>query len=201
MCTVTKRLTPPRGRRDATRVQILDAALSVFTRYGFARVSMSDIAEAARLSRTSLYNHYPTKEDVWRALNQRINDEVAGAVRSAASGDGEPSARLHAIMEAWVSWAFELLRSSPHGRELIDEKDRICAETTAETNALFEKLVARTLSAAVGRPRATALGERAAPLVIAAVKGVLHEADDAERMRTGVHELLDILIAGLRAAR
>ena len=50
---------------------LLDAALQQFGLHGFAKTTMTDIAGASGLSRTSLYNHFATKEDVFQALRQR----------------------------------------------------------------------------------------------------------------------------------
>jgi len=189
-------------RSDATQAQIVVAAFDVFSRYGFARTSMSDIAAAAGVSRTSLYNHFKTKEEVFQALSKRINAEVTTAVVAAASASGPTEARLGAIIDAWVSWAFDLLRKSPHGRELIDEKNRLCAATSADANAAFEGLVARVLTSLLPRSRASSTArltpQQAAQLLISAVKGVVHSEDDAERMRAKVRQLVAIFVAGLQ---
>jgi AcrR family transcriptional regulator len=189
-------------RALATESQVLDAAFEVFSRYGFARASMSDIAEAAKLSRTSLYNHFKTKEDVFRALSGRINSEVTTAVTTAASTEASAGTRLERIMDAWVSWAFDLLRRSPHGRELIDEKSRRCSETSANVNALFEALVARTIEKV---PDPAASGElkvsprESAQILIAAVKGIIHAEDSPDVMRKRVQQLVAIFVDGIRA--
>jgi len=195
----------PAKRSDATQAQIVAAAFDVFSRYGFARTSMSDIAAAAGLSRTSLYNHFKTKEQVFQALSKRINAEVTTAVTAAATtASGTVEARLAAIVDAWVSWAFELLRKSAHGRELIDEKSRLCSETSADANAAFEALVARVLAFATPRQRAKSAlrldPQQAAQLLISAIKGVIHNDDDAERMRTRVRQLVAIFVAGFHGS-
>jgi AcrR family transcriptional regulator len=193
----------PAKRSEATQAQIVAAAFDVFSRYGFSRTSMSDIAAAADVSRTSLYNHFKTKEQVFQALSKRINAEVTTAVGAAATAPGPIEARLGAIIDAWVSWAFDLLRKSPHGRELIDEKNRLCAATSADANAAFEALVTRVLAATMPRARVSSSArlapQQAAQLLISAVKGVVHGEDDAERMRSKVRQLVAIFVAGLRS--
>ena len=57
--------------------KVLNAAWSVFMKYGYKRVTMGDIAEAAGISRPALYLIYNKKEDVFRAVvrhngNQRL---------------------------------------------------------------------------------------------------------------------------------
>ena len=190
-------MSPPQGRAEATRAQILDAALAQFSTYGFARTSMSRIAHASTVSRTSLYKHFKTKEDVFSALSERINGEVLAAVRAAACEPGPAEERLPAVMDAWVGWAFELLQRSPHGRELIDEKNRLCADTSADANARFESLVTALLAdGIVDESSAT----RLAPILISAVKGLVLTEDVARDMRPKVRELVDVFVRGVRSA-
>src|SRR5687768_13297384 len=106
------------------REAILDAAFDRFARYGYRRTSLGDIAEAAGLSRPALYHYFRNKEDVFRALSQRINRGVVAAVTEAAGRPGDTEARLTGVLEARTGWAFDLLHASEHGRELIDAKNR-----------------------------------------------------------------------------
>ena len=53
------------NRRAAqTRAEIVDAALGLFTRQGFDTTSMEQVAEAARVSRRTVYRYFPTKDDL-----------------------------------------------------------------------------------------------------------------------------------------
>ena len=45
--------------------QIIEAATSVFLRYGFRRTTMGDIAEAAGVSRPALYLRFCNKEHIF----------------------------------------------------------------------------------------------------------------------------------------
>jgi len=61
----------PRKRDEQARDRILDAALSLFAQHGFHGVGVDAIAAAAKLSPASLYNHFPSKQDLFRALIER----------------------------------------------------------------------------------------------------------------------------------
>ncbi|MGY5138836.1 TetR/AcrR family transcriptional regulator, partial [Streptomyces nigrescens] len=54
------------GRRErkkaATRQALADAALRLFLERGYDQVSIRDIAEAADVSTTTLFKHFPGKE-------------------------------------------------------------------------------------------------------------------------------------------
>ncbi|MGH3412227.1 MAG: TetR/AcrR family transcriptional regulator [Marmoricola sp.] len=51
--------------------RILDAARTVFEQYGARRANVDDIANAAGISRSTLYRRYPTKDDLLAAVIAR----------------------------------------------------------------------------------------------------------------------------------
>src|SRR5215207_10741354 len=64
----TRRGRPPKDEARDTRAGILDAALDLFARQGFAGTSVREIARAAGLSDGGLYRHFPSKQAVFDAL-------------------------------------------------------------------------------------------------------------------------------------
>jgi AcrR family transcriptional regulator len=62
--TTTETLT----KRERTRQAILDAAYSLIIEQGYAATSMRQIAERAGLALGSIYNHFPSKGDVFRTI-------------------------------------------------------------------------------------------------------------------------------------
>ena len=62
----------------ATRKNILRAAYRLLYRRGFARVSMDDIAEAAGITKRSVYYHFESKDDLVAAvLNEQQEHALA----------------------------------------------------------------------------------------------------------------------------
>jgi AcrR family transcriptional regulator len=52
------------AEKDATRRRILDAAVQMFRRRGFEATTTRDIADAAKIATGTLFNYFPTKEDI-----------------------------------------------------------------------------------------------------------------------------------------
>ena len=52
----------------STRQRILDEALTLFATHGFAGTSVRQLARAAGLRESSIYNHFPSKDEVYRTL-------------------------------------------------------------------------------------------------------------------------------------
>ena len=60
---------------DATKAQIIEAAISCFLEKGYTNTSMSDIIKASGLSSGSIYSHFSGKEDILNtAINERLNN-------------------------------------------------------------------------------------------------------------------------------
>lgn len=57
--------------------EILEAAIAVFSRSGFESASMDRVAEEAGASKRTVYNYYPSKEALLRAVAERFAIEMA----------------------------------------------------------------------------------------------------------------------------
>jgi len=68
--------TPPTSRREARRLDRRDAILTVakayFLEHGYAGTTMSGIAAALGGSKGTLWNHFPSKEDLFSAVLDRV---------------------------------------------------------------------------------------------------------------------------------
>jgi len=79
-----------RRRKDARPGEIIEAALDVFADHGFAQARLDDIAERAGVSKGSIYLHFSSKEDLFRAVvTKSIAPNVAMVRDLAHSGDAD----------------------------------------------------------------------------------------------------------------
>lgn len=102
------------------RELVVEAAGAVLLRYGFARVSMTDIASAAGVSRQTVYRLVGDKNAVFLAVAERLHDETIRAVEDAAASRGTVAERVAAASVAKLRIHVELSTSTPHGRELLE---------------------------------------------------------------------------------
>jgi AcrR family transcriptional regulator len=56
------------ANESARLAHVLETALTVFTRYGFRKTSIEDIAKAAGISRQGIYFHFRNKDEIFRVL-------------------------------------------------------------------------------------------------------------------------------------
>jgi len=71
--------TPARRllRREERHASILHGAAAAFAGRGFAATSMEDVAEACGITKLIVYRHFDSKEELYRAILQRVFDRQA----------------------------------------------------------------------------------------------------------------------------
>ena len=72
--------------RAETRARILQAALSLFARQGFAATRVEQITEAADVGKGTFFNYFPTKEHVLAGFAGRQIGKIQGALERAQQG-------------------------------------------------------------------------------------------------------------------
>lgn len=105
MARETAVLNARKGERTAGR--ILDAALELFSRLGFERVTMGEIAAAAGVSQPALHYHFQDKAQLWRAAMLQLRAVIAEEERLLeAVADATPLSQLRLAMRMFlqISW-------------------------------------------------------------------------------------------------
>ncbi len=110
------------------RARILQAALSVFLAYGFARTKMDDIARAAGMSRPALYLVFRNKTDIFRAGAATMLDQSVATAATILRGEDGFVERMMRAMDAAILSMMREIAASPHGSELLDLKTSIAAD-------------------------------------------------------------------------
>ena len=83
---------PRRAPRLASGGAIREAAARLFLEKGYQGTSMDEIAAAARISKQTIYTHFPSKEQLFAALvlanTERVEEFAEGLVRTFGEADG-----------------------------------------------------------------------------------------------------------------
>jgi AcrR family transcriptional regulator len=90
--------------RDQRRASLLDAASMVFTSKGYHAAAMDDIAEAGGVSKPVLYQHFPSKLDLYLALLDASCDSLVEVVRDALATNDHNADRVVATMGAFYAF-------------------------------------------------------------------------------------------------
>ena len=81
------------------RERIIQAAFQLFAERGFYGVSISDVAEAAGLVKSSIYHHFENKEALYLAVLSETCDSISAEMDTCAQGNRWQT-RLHQAMLA-----------------------------------------------------------------------------------------------------
>ncbi len=79
----------PKGSEELTsarKEEILDACARLYETMSFQEITVKEIGSATSFTRTSIYNYYRTKEEIFLALLQREFEAWNGSLRAALSG-------------------------------------------------------------------------------------------------------------------
>jgi TetR/AcrR family transcriptional regulator len=87
--------------KDERREEIISAAEKVFFRKGLSETTMDEVAEAAELSKGTLYLYYKSKEDLYLAVMLRGIDILADIFRSAIATDEPSIKQIFAVCDAY----------------------------------------------------------------------------------------------------
>jgi len=100
---------------SGTAQVILDKALPLFARSGYAGVSMRDIARAVGISGAALYHHYSDKQSLYIATMGHAFADKASSIQTALDNTGTPEQRL----ERFVTNFTKQMASDPDFRALL----------------------------------------------------------------------------------
>jgi len=94
-------MTPKIVDKEAKRNQIIEAAVRVFAKMGFAKTRMLQIAEAAGMGKGTIYEYFRSKEDlfvnVFNAFIKQTEKQIADRIRKV----DDPVEKLKTYFKAW----------------------------------------------------------------------------------------------------
>lgn len=189
-------------RSEATREALVEAARVLFAEHGYAGVGTEEIVRAAGVTRGALYHHFDDKRELFAAVYERVEVELAERIAAgalAANAESpleamragaemflaactEPAVQQIALLDgpAVLGWDRWREIAAEHGLGLIEASLQVAIEAGA--------IVAQPV-----RPLAHVLMgalDEAAMLVA--------RAEDPEQARAEVGGTLDLLLNGLR---
>ena len=86
-------------KKQQTRRAIADAATRLFLERGFEQVSVAEIARAADVSEQTVFNYFPTKEDLAYERMDTFEQELLSAVRERPEGESPLRAFARFILD------------------------------------------------------------------------------------------------------
>ena len=142
MTDTTERTPTPRLPAAERRQRLLEAALERFAADGYAGASMNDVAEAAGVTKPVLYQHFASKEALYRELVLHVGTSLEQAIVTGLAGVEGPRQQVEAGFRAYFRWA---IGESDAFRVLFTDRNRAdehLAAAVARVEAVVADLVA-----------------------------------------------------------
>jgi AcrR family transcriptional regulator len=135
---VTATLGLRERKKEQTRKAISEAALRLFAERGFDGVTVAEIAGEADVSVATVFNYFPTKEDLVYGRMEAFEAELLDAVRNREPGESALAAFVRFVGEP-RGW---LLSEDPEAAQRLTAITRIITsspELIARENEIFAR--------------------------------------------------------------
>ncbi|MDR6865814.1 AcrR family transcriptional regulator [Microbacterium resistens] len=100
-----------RGRPGYDREQVLAVAVRLFTEQGYDATSIADLSQALGLTKSALYHHFSSKEELLALALERALSGLEGALETAVAEQTTATDRLTAVVRGAVE---VLTAAQPH---------------------------------------------------------------------------------------
>jgi len=112
-------------KKRRTRDLIRETAVRLFMERGFDRVTVAEIAREADVSEATVFNHFPTKEDLVYGQMESFEQQLLDAVRSREPGQS--------ALDAYAGFVFSIrgLMAEEAGAEHVAAWARLVLESPA----------------------------------------------------------------------
>ena len=108
-----------RMAKDERKALLLAAALEVFTAAGYHAAAMDEIADRAKVSKPVLYQHFPSKLDLYLAVLDLHIDSLVFDIQKAIASTQDNSDRVKATVNAY----FNFITQEGEAYRLLFESD------------------------------------------------------------------------------
>jgi len=147
-------------RRLGNRAALLEAAIALFQAQGVRATKLEDICARADVSPRTFFNHFETREHLYRAIVLQRATQMAVMLDTRAASPEPFDTKLRALLAAIGTW----LAAHPAYREMVREMLALAFTGEREGARILDTALVRFMAAAAGRGEVT---DRHPPEVLA----------------------------------
>jgi len=185
---------------------IVLAALDLFTRYGYRKTSIDDIALAAQVAKRTVYLHFENKAAVFLAILEYLGDQVRQRCAAAERAGGTAVDRLSGLLGACFGSGRERFSKSEHMPELEETFSKLAQARIGDLNTEYEARLAKFLrslekTGEIGGPPQGLTVEQIVHILMRAAQGAKYGAKvqgDRKALKRRLRELATLAIAAMK---
>lgn len=118
-------------KKEQTRQHIADTAWQLFADRGFDRVSVAEVARVAQVAEATVFNYFPSKEDLFYSRLESFWARLAGAVSSRPPGQPVLAAFQQALLADSGGLLGQLESGDPDALARLRTVNRLVAASPA----------------------------------------------------------------------
>ena len=184
------------------RENIVSAATEVFSRYGFKKTSMEDIARALRMGKSSIYYYCKGKEEIFQA----VVDREAKLLRVKVKEILESGLPVTEKLRSYVKMRMDLIKQLSNYMEILKNDDLMNLELTEKFRKKYDDeeitIVKQMLEEGINRNELKVKDLNLSALaIVTAMKGLeiplVTSTMGVESLNMVIDDMLDILFYGI----
>ena len=161
MNAITSSVAPLRGPADhAVRDQIVEAAHDHFSRFGYEKTTVSDLAKSIGFSKAYIYKFFDSKQAIGEAICAKTVNATIATVEEAVAGATTPTEKFRRMFKVMAATGVTLFFND---RRLYDVAAHAAAEGWAPAHH-YAQWIRQLLTEIVREGRETGEFERKTPL-------------------------------------
>ena len=132
--------TAPQSRgpiEHNVREQIVEAARDYFSRYGYEKTTVSDLAKAIGFSKAYIYKFFDSKQAIGEAISSRTLSAIVAAVEDAVAGASTSTEKFRRMFKSLAATSASLFFND---RKLYDIAASSCAEGWPSARAYAQRI-------------------------------------------------------------
>jgi AcrR family transcriptional regulator len=133
---MTEQLGLRERKKQRTRQHIAEIARRLFAERGFDRVTVAEVAREAEVAQATVFNYFPTKEDLFYSRLEAFEDELMRTIRDRKPGES--------VLAAFGGFLLDqqggvLAMNAPGGDDEATERIRTVSRVITESPALLAR--------------------------------------------------------------
>lgn len=124
---------------------IADIAMQEFAKYGFRKTTMQDVADAAGVSRQTLYNYVATKDDLLKLVAHHYFADAIHLCEEELAQATDISDAFDSLINNFVRAPWHVIKSIPEAEEFEATSNDIIGDEIQKANIQKATLVEKTL--------------------------------------------------------
>jgi AcrR family transcriptional regulator len=121
--------------KEKVRSEIVSVASKIFSRHGFRKTTMDQIADATKMGKSSIYYYFKSKEDIFAAVVVKEAQELKYALQEVVRSGATPIDRL----KDYIRFRLYHVKAVSNFYEAMKDESNVKMEFVAKIRKRFEE--------------------------------------------------------------